>query len=69
MTRKLKSFLSRIRQTGSRAFRGKERLWIVWWGGGIPIALIIAGMMIAGERVRGLGTSNWGWTLGGWLVG
>jgi hypothetical protein len=61
MTRKLESFLSRLRQTGSRAFRGEERLWVVWWGGGIPVALISAGMMITAERVRGLGTSGWGW--------
>jgi hypothetical protein len=45
----------------SRAFRGEEELWKVWWGGGIPLALITAAMMIAAERVRGLGASDWGW--------
>jgi len=45
----------------SRAFRGEERLWKVWWGGGIPAALITAALAVAAERVRGLGAWAWGW--------
>jgi hypothetical protein len=45
----------------SRAFRGQEKLWKIWWGGGVLVALMSAAMMIAAERVRALGTSDWGW--------
>lgn len=52
---------SAVRRSASRAFRGEERLWKVWWGGGISVALISAALMIAAERVRGLGAWAWGW--------
>jgi len=45
----------------SRAFRGEEKLWKVWWGGGVLVALISAALTIAAEQVRGLGPWAWGW--------
>ena len=50
-----------VRLFASRAFRGEEKLWKVWWGGGVLVALITVALMIAAERVRGVGTSAWGW--------
>jgi hypothetical protein len=45
----------------SRAFRGEEELWKVWWGGGFLVALITAALVIAAEHVRDLGAWAWGW--------
>jgi len=50
-----------IRRSGSRAFRGEEKLWKVWWLGGIPVALITGALWLAADRVRGLGAWAWGW--------
>ena len=50
-----------LRLLASRAFRGEEKLWKVWWGGGVPGALVTAALVIAAENVRGLGTSAWVW--------
>ena len=61
MAGRLRSFLSAPRRSVSRALRGEERLWIVWWGGGIPVALITGALIVAAERVRGLGPWAWGW--------
>jgi hypothetical protein len=55
------SALSALRRSVSRALQGEERLWIVWWSGGISVALVSAALMIAAERVRGLGAWAWGW--------
>jgi hypothetical protein len=55
------SVFSATRRSGSRAFRGEERLWRVWWLAGIPIALVTGALVIAAERLRGLGAWAWGW--------
>ena len=61
MTTELMSVLSAIRRSGSRAFRGEEKLWKVWWLGGIPVACITAMLVLAAERLRASGASAWGW--------
>jgi fatty acid desaturase len=50
-----------IRQSGSRAFRGEEKLWKVWWLAGIPVGCITAVLILAAERLRASGTWAWGW--------
>lgn len=52
---------SAVQRSASRAFRGEEKLWKVWWLGGIPVALITGAMMSGAERLRGLGAWAWGW--------
>jgi hypothetical protein len=61
MSGKLASGLSAVRRSVSLAFRGEEKLWKVWWLAGIPLACMTGALVIAAERVRGLGTWAWGW--------
>ena len=61
MTSRVASFFSAIRRSGSRAFRGEEKLWKVWWLSGIPVALITGALWLAADRLRDLGTWAWGW--------
>jgi len=61
MAGKLRSALSAPWRSVLRALRGEERLWIVWWGGGISVALTGAALMFAAEHLRGLGVWAWGW--------
>jgi hypothetical protein len=44
-----------------RAFRGDERLWIIFWYAGIPVALISGALVLVAERLRASGASAWGW--------
>jgi hypothetical protein len=53
--------LSAVRRSGSRASRGDERLWKVWWLAGIPLACVTAALVLAAQYLRGLGTWAWGW--------
>jgi hypothetical protein len=55
------SVFSAVRRSGSRAFRGEEKLWKVWWLGGIPVACITGVLILAAERLRASGASAWGW--------
>jgi hypothetical protein len=52
---------SAIRRSGSRALRGEEKLWRVWWLGGIPVGCITAVLVLAAERIRASGAWAWGW--------
>lgn len=61
MTTERMSVLSAIRRSGSRAFRGEEKLWRVWWLAGIPVGCVIGVLVLAAERLRALGTWAWGW--------
>jgi len=53
--------LSAIRRSGSRALRGEEKLWRVWWLGGIPAGCITGALILVAEHLRASGASAWGW--------
>lgn len=55
------SAFSAIRRSVSRALRGEERLWRIWWLAGIPVACITGLLVLAAESLRGLGAWAWGW--------
>jgi len=55
------SVFSAIGRSGSRAFRGEEKLWKVWWLGGIPVGFVTGVLALGAERIRASGTSAWGW--------
>ena len=55
------SVFSAVRRSGPRALRGEERLWRVWWLGGIPVGCITGVLVLAAERLRATGASAWGW--------
>lgn len=61
MGKRLMSVLSAMRRAGSRASRGDEKLWKVWWLAGILLAWITSALMIAAEHLRSLGAWAWGW--------
>jgi len=55
------SVFSAGRRSASRAFRGEEKLWKVWWFAGIPVACISGVLVLAAERLRASGAWAWGW--------
>ena len=36
----------------TRSHRGRERLWVIWWLCGIPVAWIASALVIAAEAAR-----------------
>jgi len=61
MTAERMSVFSAIRRSGSRAFRGEERLWRVWWLAGIPVGCVTGALVLAAEHLRASGAWAWGW--------
>ena len=43
-----------------RALSGEERLWKIWWLGGIPVALAATAFTISAELLRIDGHHSWG---------
>ncbi len=43
-----------------RALAGEERLWKVWWLGGIPVALAATALTLTAEFLRVDGHHSWG---------
>lgn len=43
-----------------RALAGEERLWKIWWLGGIPVALAATAFTLAAELLRTDGHHTWG---------
>ena len=43
-----------------RALAGEERLWKIWWLGGIPVALAATALTLTAEFLRVEGHHSWG---------
>lgn len=43
-----------------RALAGEERLWKIWWLGGIPFALTATAFTLSAEFLRADGHHTWG---------
>lgn len=43
-----------------RALAGEERLWRIWWLGGIPVALAATALTLSAEFLRIDGYHTWG---------
>jgi hypothetical protein len=50
----------RFKEFSSRAMSGEERLWKIWWLGGIPVALLATLLTLAAELLRVEGHHSWG---------
>jgi hypothetical protein len=49
-----------VRRFFRRALAGEERLWALWWLGGIPVAIAATGLTLSAEFVRVDGHHAWG---------